>query len=93
MPNRAMVEVGEEGSVSLPSEVRARLKLHCGSKFLVDVSESEQIVTLRLVEDSDWRSLRGIIADSQIDTSQMRAEERAWELAHDERKFGPFPKP
>jgi hypothetical protein len=26
------------------------------------------------------------------DTSKARAEERAWELEHDERKFGPFSK-
>lgn len=45
-----------------------------------------------LVPNEDWKSLRGILSDHpEHDTTRARAEERAWELEHDERKFGPFP--
>jgi hypothetical protein len=40
-----------------------------------------------------WRPARGMLSDHpEHDTSKARAEERAWELEHDERKFGPFSK-
>jgi hypothetical protein len=43
--------------------------------------------------NEDWRSARGMLSDHpEHDTSKARAEERAWELEHDERKFGPFRK-
>ena len=45
------------------------------------------------VPNDDWRSLQGILSGHpDHDTTKARAEERAWELEHDERKFGPFPK-
>ncbi len=43
--------------------------------------------------NDDWRPLRGILSDHpEHGTSKARADERAWELEHDERKFGPFSK-
>ena len=45
------------------------------------------------VPNDDWRSLEGILSGHpEHDTTKARAAERAWELEHDERKFGPFPK-
>lgn len=45
------------------------------------------------VPNQGWRSLRGILdGHPDHDTSAQRKAEREWELAHDERKFGPFPK-
>ena len=38
--------------------------------------------------NDDWRKLEGLLAHSVVDTSEQAAAERAWELAHDERKFG-----
>lgn len=44
------------------------------------------------VPNDEWRSLSDIRRDSsQRSTTELKAEQRAWELAHDERKFGPFP--
>jgi hypothetical protein len=36
----------------------------------------------------DWRALEGILADDGIDTTEWKRQQREWELAHDERKFG-----
>ena len=45
------------------------------------------------VPNEEWRSLRGTLgSNAERSTTDSKAEERAWELAHDERKFGPFPK-
>ena len=45
------------------------------------------------VPNDEWRSLRGSLGNaSERSTTDLKAEERAWELAHDERKFGPFPR-
>ena len=45
------------------------------------------------IVNDEWRSLRGILRDrSGRSTTEMKAEEKSLELAHDEWKFGPFPK-
>ena len=45
------------------------------------------------VPNDEWRSLRGILSGHpEHDTTAARKAEREWELEHDERKFGPFPK-
>ncbi len=39
-----------------------------------------------------WESLQGIMSEfADEDTTEVKARERALELAHDERKFGPIP--
>jgi hypothetical protein len=45
------------------------------------------------VPNDDWRKLQGILSDHpEHDTTAARHADRIWELEHDERKFGPFPK-
>ncbi len=42
--------------------------------------------------NDEWQKLRGILSDHpEHDTTKMKADERAWEQEHDERKFGPLP--
>ena len=36
----------------------------------------------------DWRRLDGILAGHPFDATEWKRQEREWELAHDERKFG-----
>ncbi len=44
------------------------------------------------VPNDRWESLRGIMHDyADQDTTDVKARERALELAHDERKFGSVP--
>ena len=44
------------------------------------------------VPNEDWRSLGGALRDDpERSTTELKAEERAWEQAHDAWKFGPFP--
>ena len=45
------------------------------------------------IPNDDWRAMQGMLSGHpDHDTSKARHEEREWELEHDERKFGPFPK-
>jgi len=45
------------------------------------------------VPNDEWRKARGMLSDHpEHDTTAARKADRVWELAHDERKFGPFPK-
>lgn len=45
------------------------------------------------VPNDEWRKARGMLSDHpEHDTTAARKADREWELAHDERKFGPFPK-
>lgn len=86
-----------DGKLEIPVEVQEEMHLTEGTKLRLILTAKDRMV-LEPAEVSaepkgDWRSLRGILSDySEHDTSKARAEERAWELEHDERKFGPFPK-
>ena len=88
-----------DGKLELPKEVQDELHLTDGAQMRLTLIsnasmrlEKEDIST-KWVPNEDWRSLQGILkGHPEHDTSEVRAEERAWELKHDERKFGPFPK-
>jgi bifunctional DNA-binding transcriptional regulator/antitoxin component of YhaV-PrlF toxin-antitoxin module len=85
-----------DGKLEIPVEVQEQMQLKDGAKLRLILTGKDRIV-LEPAEASadpmgDWRSLRGILSDHpEHDTGKARAEERAWELEHDERKFGPFP--
>lgn len=91
------VEVQEQ--MQLKEGARLRLVSASPSTLLLEVraqvaeGDPESWTNRTWVPNDDWRSLQGILSDHpEHDTSKARAEERAWELEHDERKFGPFPK-
>lgn len=91
------VEVQEK--MQLKEGAKLRLVLASVSRMVLTRAEATSIVPNDsfgalhgLVPNEDWKSLRGILSDHpEHDTTRARAEERAWELEHDERKFGPFP--
>ena len=86
-----------DGKLTIPPEVQEQMHLAEGSQLRVILTAKDRMV-LEPAEGATGRkdagrSLRGILSDRpEHDTSKVRAEERAWELEHDERKFGPFPK-
>jgi bifunctional DNA-binding transcriptional regulator/antitoxin component of YhaV-PrlF toxin-antitoxin module len=96
-----------DGKLAIPPEVQERMHLTEGAKLRLILTAGDQMVlepAETAVEPKElpdwkwepkdqWRSARGMLSDHpEHDTSKARAEERAWELEHDERKFGPFPK-
>jgi bifunctional DNA-binding transcriptional regulator/antitoxin component of YhaV-PrlF toxin-antitoxin module len=86
-----------DGKLTIPPEVQEQMHLTEGSQLRVILTAKDRMVLEpadAATEPKDaGRSLRGILSDHpEHDTSKARAEERAWELEHDERKFGPFPK-
>jgi hypothetical protein len=86
-----------DGKLAIPPEVQEQMHLTEGSQLRLILTAKDRMVlepTAPSTEPKDaGRSLRGILSDHpEHDTSKARAEERAWELEHDERKFGPFSK-
>jgi bifunctional DNA-binding transcriptional regulator/antitoxin component of YhaV-PrlF toxin-antitoxin module len=92
-----------EGKLEIPAEVQEAMQLKEGAKLrlilastdrlVLSAAEPRELPEWKLEPNDDWRSLRGILSDHpEHDTSKARADERASELEHDERKFGPFPK-
>jgi antitoxin component of MazEF toxin-antitoxin module len=86
-----------DGKLAIPPEVQEQMHLTEGAQLRVILTAKDRLVLEPAEGATEWkdtgRSLRGILSDHpEHDTSEARAEERAWELAHDERKFGPFPK-
>ena len=82
-----------EGSLDIPPAVQSHFHLVEGAKLrLTFVSEETAVLEAEAAPKSvkrGWRSFRGFLKDyPPKDTSAIRAEERAWELAHDRRKYG-----
>lgn len=92
-----------EHSLESDEDLRESLDLSVGTRFVVLSSGPTQLVLQRQElsrkETSSpgdhmgaWASLRGILAGDGVDTTEQKTQEREWELAHDERKFG-VPRP
>jgi bifunctional DNA-binding transcriptional regulator/antitoxin component of YhaV-PrlF toxin-antitoxin module len=85
------------GKLEVPVEVQEAMHLTEGTKLRLVRTATNRLILepapLPSVGPSEgWRSLRGVLSDHpEHDTSKARAEERAWELEHDERKFCLFP--
>jgi len=79
-----------DGVIEIPEELREDPRLQKGSKLrLVSSGESALIVDATVGKaKADWRSLEGILAGAEGDATAWKQENREWELAHDERKFG-----
>lgn len=91
-----------DGKLEIPLEVQEKMRLQNGAQFrLVSASNGQLIVAPIEPQESPewkwepndrWQSLQGILSDHpEHDTTAAKKAEREWELAHDERKFGPFP--
>jgi hypothetical protein len=96
-----------DGKLAIPPEVQEQMHLTEGTQLRLVLVEKDRLVlgpagaAVDPKELPDWKwepnerwgSARGMLSDHpEHDTSRARAEERAWELEHDERKFGPFSK-
>jgi bifunctional DNA-binding transcriptional regulator/antitoxin component of YhaV-PrlF toxin-antitoxin module len=96
-----------DGKLAIPPEVQEQMHLTEGGKLRLTLAAEDRMVLepagtagepkelpeWKWEPNAQWRSARGMLSDHpEHDTSKARAEERAWELEHDERKFGPFPK-
>jgi bifunctional DNA-binding transcriptional regulator/antitoxin component of YhaV-PrlF toxin-antitoxin module len=96
-----------DGKLVIPPEVQEQMHLTEGAQLRLiltaedrmvlepagAVVEPKELPDWKWEPNDQWRSARGMLSDHpEHDTSKARAEERALELEHDERKFGPFPK-
>ena len=82
-----------EGSVEIPLAVQSHFHLVEGARLRLTFTSEETAVleaeTAPKKVRRGWRSFRGLLKDyPPNDISAIRAEERAWELAHDKRKYG-----
>ena|ERR1700722_5396006 len=96
-----------DGKLAIPHEVQEQMHLTEGAQLRLILTAEDRIVLepagsaveskglpdWKWEPNDQWRAARGMLSDHpEHDTSKARVEERAWELEHDERKFGPFPK-
>ena len=80
-----VVVVGD-GVIEIPEEFRDDPRFQKGAALeLVPIQTSS---TTGEGSRKDWRLLEGILADPNFDATEWKRQEREWELAHDERKFG-----
>ena len=85
MAAHPIVVVGD-GVIEIPEELRDDPRFQKGAALeLVPVEPSTSIGE---VSHKDWRMLEGILSNSEFDATDWKRQEREWELAHDERKFG-----
>ena len=82
------VVVGEDGTVVIPESLQKDPRFKAGA-----VLELIPVISNASAPDDadkgDWRRLDGILAkDEPFDATAWKQQEREWELAHDERKFG-----
>ena len=82
-----------EGVLEVPAEVREYFHLTEGSRLRLTLG-ADTPATLEPERTAPatkrgWRSFEGFLKNIPArDTSEIRAAERAWELAYDERKYG-----
>jgi hypothetical protein len=83
----------EDLSNMTTAEFYASAKHQAIRKWLGIPKEPRELPPWTWVPNDDWRKLRGILSDHpEHDTTEMKARNRAEEMEHDERKFGPFPR-
>jgi hypothetical protein len=95
MASNPILVVGD-GIIELSEELRSDPHFKKGTRLeLVSSTDSAIVFRPRNVDvgekrasPDDWRSLQGILADDGVDTTEWKKQDREWELAHDERKFG-----
>ncbi len=83
------IVVVEHGKVEIPEEVQSDPRFQNGSKLqLVPVAGPADTDIGK--PKGDWRRLEGILAreGETFSATEWKRQEREWELAHDERKFG-----
>jgi hypothetical protein len=93
-----------DGKLAIPPEVQEQMHLTEDAQLRVILTAKDRLVLepagtagdakelpdWKWEPNDQWRSARGMLSDhSEHDTSKARAEERAWELEHDERKGEP----
>jgi hypothetical protein len=84
-----------DGKLEVPEEVREELHLSDGMRVAVTLNGivDTRVQANRVGGKRNWRSFQGMLKDRpEHDTTKARAAERAWELEHDERKYGQSPK-
>jgi hypothetical protein len=87
MSAHPIVYVGDDSTVEIPEKFKGDPRYQKGAALeLVPVASSvSEPVEKR---KGDWRRLDGILAGHPFDATEWKRQEREWELAHDERKFG-----
>jgi hypothetical protein len=87
MAAHPIVVVGDDSTVEIPEKFQADPRYQKGAALeLVPVAATD-VAPVQKTED-DWRRLGGILAGLPFDATEWKRQEREWELAHDERKFG-----
>lgn len=82
------IAIIQDGKVEIPEEVQNDPRFQNGAKLeLVPVRVTAEPVAKAV---GDWRRLEGILAreGETFSATEWKREQREWELAHDERKFG-----
>ena len=81
-----IVVIDDELLQKLPESFRGDPRFQKGSTLeLVPVAKTESLLE---EPKGDWHRLDGLLEDGEFDTTEWKRQEREWELAHDERKFG-----
>jgi hypothetical protein len=80
------IVVVDGGTVQIPAEYKGDPRFQDGASLELVPVQSRGVV--EPVTKGDWRKLDGILAGETFDTTAWKRQEREWELAHDERKFG-----
>jgi hypothetical protein len=87
MSAHPIVYVSEDSTVEIPEKFKDDPRYQKGAALeLVPVPDSLSEPVEK--HKGDWRRLGGILAGYPFDATEWKRQEREWELAHDERKFG-----
>ena len=95
------IVIFSDGKIEIPLDLQQECHLSEGMQLRLTRSSGTLLIAEPLTSDDrslgdarrDWRSYKGMLGGlPDHNTSRSRHQERTWELEHDERKLGPFPK-
>ena len=81
-----VVTVGD-GIIEIPEDLQQDPRYQKGARLTlvpVAIEECKEIPKGK----GDWRRLEGILSGEHFDATEWKRQQKEWELAHDERKFG-----
>ena len=82
MATTSTIAVVHDGIIRIPAELEADPGFQNGARVrLIPVEAS-------VPTETDWRAFEGMFADASFNATDWKRQEREFELAHDERKFG-----
>ena len=86
MANISTIVTVHGGMVRIPADLEADSRFRDGAR--VKLESIEPVERAQPASRADWQAFEGMFADPRFDTTDWKRQEREFELAHDERKFG-----